>query len=67
MDCYIIYIIVNARQEAHNPPETGGRGANYETYFPSEQALTRLLPLTSSYPMNKPLTWPFLIAREELW
>jgi hypothetical protein len=35
---------------AHNLPETRGRGAEYEPYFPSERALTSLLPLTSNYP-----------------
>jgi hypothetical protein len=29
---------------AHNLPETRGRGADYEPYFPSERALTNLLP-----------------------
>jgi hypothetical protein len=51
---------------AHNLPETRGRGADCEPYFPSEQALTSLLPLTSKYPMTQPLTWPFLTALAEL-
>jgi hypothetical protein len=51
---------------AHNLPETRGRGADYEPYFPSERALTSLLPLTSNYPTTQPLTWPFLTALEEL-
>jgi hypothetical protein len=52
---------------AHNLPETRGRGADYEyNYFPSERALTSLLPLTSNYPMTQPLTWPFLTALAEL-
>jgi hypothetical protein len=41
-----------------------GRGADYEPYFPTERALTSLLPLTSSYPMTQSLTWPFLTALE---
>jgi hypothetical protein len=32
---------------AHNLPETQGRGAEYEPYFPSERGL---LPLTSNDP-----------------
>jgi hypothetical protein len=41
---------------AHNLAETRGRGADYEPYFPSEWALTSLLPLTSNYPTTQPLT-----------
>jgi hypothetical protein len=55
-------VLVNARREgnmAHNLPETRGRGADYEPYFPSERALTSLLPLTSNYLTTQPLTWPF--------
>jgi hypothetical protein len=50
----------------HNLPETRGRGADYEPYFPSERALTGLLPLTSNYPTAQPFTWPFLTALAEL-
>jgi hypothetical protein len=35
-------------------------------YFPSEQALTSLLPLTSNYPTAQLLTWLFLVALAEL-
>jgi hypothetical protein len=51
---------------AHNLPETRGRGADYEPYFPSEWALTSSLPLTSNYPTTQPLTWPFRTALAEL-
>jgi hypothetical protein len=37
---------------AHNLPETRRRGADYEPYFPGEQALTSLLPLP-----NDPTTY----------
>jgi hypothetical protein len=47
----------------HNLPETRGRGADYEPYFPSERALTGLLP---NYRTTQPVNWPLLTAPAEL-